>query len=121
MMIRFHGSRMVSVFPESSLPLFPLIELLSGAAGDQLHGPGNYFAFPAVKHEQMDMVRCGHIVEDAQPIPFLGFKEPAHPRSAVFGKFEKKFFLVAPVGYVPDVSGQEVSFGSGHGKQLSCG
>ena len=120
-MVCFHGSRMVPVFPESSLPLLPLIELLSGAAGDKLHGPWNYFPFPAVKDKQMDVVRCGRIVEDAQSVPLLGFKKPAHPGSAVSGKFEKKFFLVAPVGYVPDVSWQEVSFGSGHGWQLRCG
>jgi hypothetical protein len=63
MMVRFHGSTMVSVFPESSLTLLPLIELLSGAAGDQLHGPGNYFAFPAVKHEQMDVFQ-GYVFEN---------------------------------------------------------
>ena len=78
---------MVSVFPEGPLPLFPLIELLSGPAGDQLHGPGNYFAFSTVKHEQMDVVRCGYVIENSQPVAFLSFKEPAHPRPAVFGKF----------------------------------
>jgi hypothetical protein len=78
---------MVSVFPESPLPLFPPIELLSRPAGDQLHGSGNYFAFSAVKYEQMNVVRCGYVVENSQPVSFLCFKEPGHPRPAVFGKF----------------------------------
>lgn len=63
----------------------------------------------------MDMVRGGDVIEYAQPVAFSGFKKPTHPTSAVSGKFEQPFLLMAPVGYVPGVSGQEVSFGSGHG------
>jgi hypothetical protein len=44
----------------------------------------------------------------------LCLKESAHPGPAVSGKFEQKFFLMAPMGYAPGVSGQEVSFGPGH-------
>jgi len=41
--------------------------------------------------------------------------------SGIFGVFadlKKEFFLMTPVGYVPDVSGQEVSLGPWHDRQL---
>ena len=79
MVIRFDGSRMVAVFPESSLPLLPLIERLGGTAGNQLHRSGYYLALSAVKHKQMDMVGCGCIVQNAQPVAFSRFQEPTHP------------------------------------------
>ena len=49
---------MVSVFPKSPLSLFPLIELLGGAAGYQMHGFGNGFSLPVVQYEKMDVVGC---------------------------------------------------------------
>jgi hypothetical protein len=79
MVIRFDGSRMVAVFPESSLPLLPLIERLGGTAGNQLHRSGYYLALSAVKHKQMDMVGCGCIVQNAQPVAFSRFKKPTRP------------------------------------------
>ena len=115
MMVRFHCGRMVAIFPEGSLPLFPLVKLLSCPACNQLHRLWNDIAFPAVEYEQMDVVRSGHVVEDPQSVALFGFKEPAYPGSAVSPEFEKKFSLVAAVGNVPRVSGQEESFGSGHG------
>lgn len=64
-MIGFHGGRMASVFPESTLAPISLIELLGGDS----HGPGNVFGFSVAKHEGMpSAVRCGRIVEGAQPV-----------------------------------------------------
>jgi hypothetical protein len=56
MMVRFYGGGMVPIFPESPLPLFPLIELLSCPACDQLHRFWNDFTSTAVQHEQMNVV-----------------------------------------------------------------
>ena len=105
---------MIAVFPESSFPLFPLVELLGGPPGDQLHRLRNGFSLPAVKHQQVNVVAGDHIIEDPQFIALLGFKQPTYPGSSVSCKFEKKFPLVAPVRNVPGVSGEEVSFRSGH-------
>jgi hypothetical protein len=115
MMVRFDCGRMVAIFPEGALPLFSLVELLCCPACNQLHRPWNDIAFTAVEHEQMDVVRSGHVVEDPQTIALFGFKQPIHPGPAIPRESEKKFFLVAPVRDVPRASGEKVPIGSGHG------
>jgi hypothetical protein len=116
MMVRFHCGRMIAIFPESSFSLFPLVKLLSCPACDQLHRLWDGIAFSAVEYEQMDVVRGGHVVEDPQTVAFFGFKQPVYQGSAISREFKKKFSLVAAVGNVPRVSGQEVSLSSGHGR-----
>jgi len=36
---------------------------------------------------------------------FPGFEKPLKPPTAIPGKLEKKFLLMAPMGNVPDVTG----------------
>ena len=98
MMVRFHCGRMMAIFPESSLPLFPLVELLSCPACNQLHRPWDDLPFPTVQHEQMDVVRSARIVQYPQSAALPGFKKPHYPEPAVYRKFEEEFSLVAPVG-----------------------
>jgi hypothetical protein len=50
-------------------------------------------------------------VKGEKPGPFLQSQFIKGP--AVHREFEKKFFLVAPVGNVPCVSGEKATFGSG--------
>jgi hypothetical protein len=95
---------MVTVFPEGALPALPGIILLTGPARDQLHAFGDCL-IACVHHQDMDVVRCHGVVQDAQMIAFLGFEQPPQIPLPVLLEFQQKFFLMAAVGQVPCVSG----------------
>ena len=62
----------------------------------------------------IDVIGCDGKVENSQAVTLPGFEKPVHPGSSGFGKFKKKFSLVAPMGNVPCISRQRVTFRSGH-------
>jgi len=119
MVIGFHCGCMIAVFPECAFAFLSLIELLSSSTGNQLHRSRYYFASPAIENKQMNVVGCGDVVQHAQSIAPSRFKKPSHPRPAIFGEFEEELLLMASVSYMPGVSCQEMSSGSGH-LILSC-
>ena len=57
-----------------------------------------------VHDQQVNVIRGGGVIENVQAITLLGFEQPIQPTFPVSGKFEKKFFLVAPMCDVPDLS-----------------
>ncbi len=60
------------------------------------------------------MIGGDHVVQYAQAVALLCLKQPVEPAFAVPGKLQEELPLVALMGYVSGVSGQVVSFGSGH-------
>ena len=64
------------------------------------------------------MVGGDHIVQDCQTIAPSRLIEPLKPSSAVLGKLQEKFPLMTPMGDMPDVSRNIVSFRSRHGFAL---
>ena len=62
----------------------------------------------------MNMVGGCHIIQDAKPETFLGFKQPMQPPFLVFGKFQQKFSFMTSMGDVPYVSGDVMSVRSWH-------
>jgi hypothetical protein len=64
----------------------------------------------------MDMVRRNDVIQNTMPIPipFLGLKQPMAPTVSISGEFQQELGLVAAVGNVPDVAGQEMTIGAWH-------
>jgi hypothetical protein len=73
--IRFNSSGVIAVFPERSLPVLSLIELLGGSTGDQLHALRDNIP-AAIKNQKVDMVGSYNIIEDLEAIAFPGLKPP---------------------------------------------
>jgi hypothetical protein len=105
---------MITVFPESAVPILSLIKLLTCSACNQLNRFRNYISAPIVPDKEMDMIGCGHIIEHAKAVALSGLEKPPKPPVAVSGKLEKKLLLVTPMGYVPDVTGYVVPICSRH-------
>jgi hypothetical protein len=80
----FDGSCMITVFPKGSIAVLPLIELLAGPTGDQLHGFRNDITAAIVGHKQMDVVGSNHVIQNLQTIPFSRLIEPLKPSVPVF-------------------------------------
>ena len=64
------------------------------------------------------MVGCNHVIQDRQAVALFGYIEPLKPSSAVLGIFQEKFPFMTPMGDMPDVSRNIVSFRSRHGFAL---
>jgi hypothetical protein len=84
----FDGSCMIAVFPKCTFAVLPLIELLAGPAGDQLHGFGNNVTTAIVGHKQMNMVGSNHVIQDLQTVSYSCLIEPLEPSASVFRKPE---------------------------------
>ena len=108
------GRGMVPVFPESALSTFALVVLLACSAGDQLHGFGNGACSAGVRYDEMDVIGGDGKIQDGKVIPLSGLEKPLHPPGAISGKLEKKFLLMAAMGQVPDITGNEMSVCTGH-------
>jgi glutaredoxin-related protein len=100
----FHSRRMITILPVCPLPILSLIELLSSPSCNELNGISDYVSFPIVFYKKVDMVGGHHIVEHAQAEALLGFEKPLEITTPVSAKLQQKFFLVAPVGNVPNVT-----------------
>jgi hypothetical protein len=62
----------------------------------------------------MDVVGRHHVIEHRQTKAFLGLENPVQITPAVARKLQEKFLLVAAMGDVPDVTGQEMAIGARH-------
>ena len=71
-----HGSSVVSVFPKGPFATLPVIVLLTSPARNKLYRLRDHFVAPAIKYEEVDMVRSHHIVQNTQPVAFLCLKQP---------------------------------------------
>jgi len=60
------------------------------------------------------MVGGDNVVQHAQAEALLCLEQPVEPPPAVTGELEKKFFLVAAMGNVPDVIWQKAAVGTRH-------
>ena len=70
MLVTFNRGRMVAVFPECALTIFPLIEFLTGSSGNKLNCPWNAFPIAIIVEQEMNML-CGacDYVELDIPVP----------------------------------------------------
>jgi len=112
MLSGFDGSCMVAILPESSLPLFPIVEFLPCSSRNKLNGFRNYVLTVCILNEQVDMVWGHYIIQYHQTVTFPRLIQPLQPAMTVFGKFKQKFSLVAPMGNMPDMPGNVMTFRS---------
>jgi len=100
----FHSRRMITIFPVCPLPILPLIIFLTSPSCNQLNGIRDYVSFAVVSDKEVDVVGRHHVVEHAQTEALLGFEKPLEITTPISAKLEQKFFLVAPVCNVPNVT-----------------
>ena len=84
----FNGRGMIPVFPKGSFTVSPLIILLAGPPGYELHGLGNDLMIVIDGNQKMDMIGGDHIIQNGQSKSLPGFREPAQSALTVFGKFQ---------------------------------
>ena len=102
----------VAVLTESSLSLFPVVEFLTCSSRNKLNGFRDYVLPVCVLNEQVDMVRRYYIIQYHQTITLPRLIQPLQPTMTVFGKFKQKFSLVTPMGNMPDMSRNVMTFRS---------
>ena len=86
-LVGLNCSCMVAVLPKRSLPIFALIVFLGGAAGDQLHAPGNNVR-GCIFDQKMNMVRGDHIVEHGQTQAFFCLEKPVQVTTPIARKLQ---------------------------------
>ena len=109
-----HCRCVIPVFPKCAFSILSPVELLSGAARDQLHCT-RYLCLPFVEAKQVYVVRRCNVVEDGQAISPFRLEQPVPPASPVARKSQKELLLMATVSEMPHISGTRDSVGSGHG------
>jgi hypothetical protein len=82
-----------------------IIVFLPGSGSYQLHRFCNRISSVFIVNQKVDMIRSDHIVENAQFETFFCLKKPIHPSSSIACKLQEKFFFVASMGNMPDISG----------------
>ena len=91
-----------------------VVVFLRRARRNELHALGND-PLARVTHQEMNVVGGHHLVEHAQPEAFLGLEQPAQVTAPVACELEQERLLVAAVGDVLELAGQEMTIGAGHG------
>ena len=67
----------------------------------------------------MNVIGCDAVIEHAQTESLLRFEQPVEITASITRKLEQKLSLMAAVGNVPDVTGQEVTIGARHRLSLA--
>ena len=67
----------------------------------------------------MDVVRGDHEIQDNQAVSLFGLERPVEPEELVSAELEEEFFVVATMGDVPDVAGEEAPVRARHENVLS--
>ena len=101
MLAAFNGSGMVPILPKRAFPAFSLIVFLRSTTGNQLHGLGYHLPTFLVENNEVDVIRCDHIVQHCQSEASSDLKEPLEPTMSVLGDLEQKLSLMAPVSDLP--------------------
>jgi hypothetical protein len=105
---------MIPIFPERTLPILPVVELLSCPPGDQLHRTCD-FSFSLVDEKQVHMIRRYDIVQQRQAIATVRNIEPMPPPPSVALELQQKLPLMAAMGDMPNLSFTEDSICPRHG------
>lgn len=114
MLVAIDCGRVIPILPECALSQLAPVELLPGAAGDELHTARD-ITLATILHQEVDVVGRHHIVEDAESKPLLGFEQPSQVAAPITGELEKKRPLVAAVRDMPDVPRNEMAVCTRHG------
>jgi len=114
MLAALNGGGMVAVLPKSTFPALSLVVFLRSAAGNQLHGLGYHFPTSLVENNQVDVIRCDHVVHYCQAEAPPSLKQPLQPTVSVLCELEQKLSLMAPVSDVPNVPRNIVPIRSSH-------
>ena len=61
MAVGLHSGRVISIFPESTVALFPSVELLRGSPGYQLQRARN-LPFALICAKQVYVIGCHHVI-----------------------------------------------------------
>jgi hypothetical protein len=112
-----NGGRVISIFPEGTLPVLAFVEFLSGATSDKPHCRLN-FSVPLISYQQMNVIGRCYVVEYGQTIATLRLEQPVAPPFSIYGELEQERFLVAPVRDVPDIARAGYTVGSRHADLL---
>ena len=84
-LVNLDGRGVITVLPERSVPIFPLIIFLRRSPCDELHALRDSIP-AAILHQQVDVIGCHHVVEHAQTEAFLRFENPMQVTAAVTRK-----------------------------------
>ena len=117
-LVQWYSRCVVAIFPERPLSPFALVVFLRSSASDELHAVSNHVR-ACVFHHKMNVVGRDHVIEHAQTESLLRFEQPVEITASITRKLEQKLSLMAAVGNVPDVTGQEVTIGSLHRLSLA--
>jgi hypothetical protein len=63
MLAALDGGGMVAILPKRPFPALSLVVFLGSAAGNQLHGLGYHLATFLIENNQVDVIRCDHVVQ----------------------------------------------------------
>ena len=74
MLVSLNSSRMVAILPKCAVATFSLIEFLSRSARNQLNCSWNAFPASNIVEQEMNMIRCNHVIQDACAITLLRLK-----------------------------------------------
>ena len=80
-------SRMIAVFPVRSPSALPLVVLPGGSCGNQPHALRN-LPVALVLYQQVNMIRCNHVIEHAQAVVLSGLVQPVKPAFTIPGELE---------------------------------
>jgi len=111
--VSINGGCMVTVLPERATPLFAQVVFLAGPAGDQLHATGD-FGVTLVLYQEMYVIGCSDVVQNAQAEALPGLEQPVAPATAVASESKQEFPVMASVRDMPDLARDGYTVGAGH-------
>ncbi len=109
----------VTILPICARAPFSPVKLLRRPARNQLNASRNAIEF-IIHNQQVNMVRCNHVIENRKAIALPRFKQPLYPALPVPGKPEQKFTLMTAVGDMPYLAGNMMTVRSWHDQYLNA-
>ena len=82
MFVGFNSGSVVTVLSKRPLTALALVVFLRGAPGDELHALGDDVA-SGVFDQQVDVVGCDYVIEDAETKTFLCLEHPMQVAASV--------------------------------------
>jgi hypothetical protein len=113
MLVGLNSGCVVAILPECALLAFALVVFLCGATRDELHALGDDVV-SRVFDQQVNVIACLDVIEDAKTEAFLRFEKPMQIASPVACKLQEKFSLMAAMRDVPEMARKKMTVSSRH-------
>lgn len=121
MLSRINRGCVIAILPERTPAIFPFIVCLGRSPRDKLDTLRNRFLVSGVVDKKVGVVAGYTVVKNTEPEPFARFTNPTGPGASILLRPQKKSTVVAAVGKVPDMTGDVVTIGTGHGSEYTIG